>query len=71
MIAAEATIVGDRGRREGWALTAALMPRHKLSHPEGLIFESSHLSLYSFMSRQDHVVASSVGSARCRWFEAN
>ena len=51
-IAAEATIVGDRGRREGWDLTAALMPRCELSHPEGLILEASHLSLHSFMSQR-------------------
>ena len=70
-IAAEATIVEERGRREGRDQPAALMPRCKLPHPEGLIFESLHLSLYSFMSRGDHVVASSVGSARCCWFEAN
>ena len=69
-IAAAATIVGDRGRREGWGLTAALMPRYELAHPEGLISKASHLSLHSFMSQRDHVAAPSVGSARCCRFEA-
>ena len=69
-IAAVATIVEERGRREGRDLPAALMPRSKLPHPEGLIFETSHLSLHSFMSQRDHVAAPSAGSAPCCWFEA-
>ena len=69
-IAAAATIVEERGRREGGDLPAALMRRCKLPHPEGVIFEASHLSLHSFMSQRDHVAAPSVGSARCCRFEA-
>ena len=69
-IAAEATIVEERGRREGRDLPAALMPRCRLPHPEGLIYETSHLSLHSFMSQHDHVVAPSAGSTACCWFEA-
>ena len=69
-IAAAATIVEERGRREGGDLPAALMHRCKLPHPEGLIFEPSHLSLYSFMSQRDHVAAPSAGSAQCSRFEA-
>ena len=69
-IAAAATIVEERGRREGRDLPAALMHRCKLPHPEGLIFETSHLSLRSFMSQRDHVAAPSAGSAQWCRFEA-
>ena len=68
--AAEATIVWDRGLREGWDLTAAPMFRYEHSQPVGLIFELTHLSLYRFMSQRARVAPMHVESARRLRFEA-
>ena len=70
MAAAEATIVWDRGLREGWDLTAAPMFRYEHSQPVGLIVELTHLSLYRIMSQRARVAPMHVESARRHRFEA-
>ena len=67
---AQATIVWDRGRREGRDLTAAQMFRSEQSQPVGFIFELTHFSLYRIMSQRARVAPMRVDSARRHRFEA-